>query len=1021
MKKLNYIPLNVKSGYSFLSSALRVEDIVNVSVNNQLDYASCIEDSNMHSFPILNSLCLENKINPIFGCNIRLKLAPEADEITISLIIKNEDGYKSLCEIINHEKTLEEINSNSSGLILVIPSLSNKHLIDLINNDENQFAKAIFNLSKSFTDVFIGIEYYQKNDKEIVNKFRNFADTHNYKKVLFSKHLYVNKNDALSLNILSSIKENQKIDSKDEINGPYYFLGNHAVNTLYTKDEINNTFEISKSINFTLTKKRGSLLQYPFNSDLPIKKFLYFLCLQNARERQISLNQDYLTRLEYEIDVIDKMGYCSYFLIVQDYVNYAKKSNIPVGPGRGSAAGSLVSYLLGITEVNPIKYDLFFERFLNPERVTMPDIDIDIADYARQDVIDYIYRKYGKNRMANIITFQNIGAKQSLRDIGRVFSINNSDINHICSLIKNSNMSLKQSIESSKDLSDLYKDQYFKRIINLAMKIEGLPRQESLHAAGIILNQDDLTQVLPTSTGPDGKLISQFEASYLENLGFLKMDILGLRNLSIMSYCEKQIKSFFPYFSLNKVNYEDEKTFNIINAGLTQGIFQLEGEGITNAAKKIKIQSFNDLVALLALYRPGPIDNIPLYASRKNANQKVDYIHPLIEDILKPTFGIIIYQEQIMQIVQRISNFSLSEADLFRRAISKKDASKLEDLKKKFIDGALKNNIDLNSAENIFSLIDKFANYGFNKSHSVSYALITYYLAYMKANYPTHFLSTMLTFQSNADNKYAKFKHDFNLFQIKLTLPNINSSNLSYQAKDNQILLPLNAIKGLPTNICEAIIHERDTNSKYKSIEDFFVRTISYGLNENHYLSLINSGALDIFKYNRNQLRNSLKTLIQYANATSSAINLLSESDLERFKPRIDICEVDKRLDLELELATLGVIISGSLFDKYSTFIKDNHIQSIFYSSSSSAQVNIGVIISKVKEIMTKNGNKMVIMYGFDDTQEIEIVAFSNVYQECQSLIKEKNALLIRGYFRKDEEFGISFIANYLKQMEENK
>ena len=1015
---MNYIPLHVISGYSFLSSGLKVEDIVRISKQNKLDFCCCSEYENMYSFPHLNELALSNNLKPIFGMGLNLKINEK--ELLVFLYVQNEVGYRNLCALLNLEKNLKNLNEHAEGLILVVPTISNEHLSDVLLTSEEDFAKVLFALSKNFENTYLGIEYYSKDNKKLIEKYRDFASSHSYKKVCFPKHLYEKKNDALTLRILEAIKNEEKIESKEERDGPYFFLGERAVNTLYTKDEIKNTYEIASLVDFELMKKRGKLLEYPITSNLPINKYLEFACLQNAKKLGIELNDKYLERLNYEINIIDKMGYCSYFLIVQDYVMFAKTNNIPVGPGRGSAAGSLVSYLLGITEIDPLKYNLMFERFLNPERVTMPDIDIDIADYARQDVIDYIYRKYGKERMANIITFQTIGAKQSLRDIGRVFSINNSDINALCKQIKQVNISLDESIKANKEFAELYKDTYFKRIIDLARKIEGFPRQESLHAAGIIINNDSMLDIIPTKLGSDNRLVSEFEAPYLEKLGFLKMDILGLKNLSIIKLCVDEIKQVSPTFDLSKIPLNDHLTFDILNAGLTQGIFQLESEGITSALKKIKVTSYDDIVALLALYRPGPMDNIEVYARRKNNNERIEYLHPLIEEILRPTYGVIIYQEQIMEIVQKIASFSLSEADLFRRAISKKDKEKLEGLKKQFVTGATKNNIPLVTSEKIFDLIYKFANYGFNKSHSVSYALITYQLAYLKANYPLYFFSTMLTSQANSIEKYTKYKNDFNLFQIKLLLPNVNSSELIYIPKNEKILLPLTAIKGLPTNLSQAIVFERK-KGPYTSLDDVISRLLPYGFTNAHFMALINSGALDGFKMNRQTLRKALPTLIQYVETTSQEVTLLSKEEMSRFRPLIKEEKEDKDLDLEEEYNVLGTMISGSLFDRFSNYITRNHIQEIFTVSSMRSTTTIGIIITKVKEILTRSNKKMAIVTGFDNSQEIDVTFFDNEYQKFKNYLEVGRAVALRGYFRASETYGISFICENLELMEENK
>lgn len=1015
---MNYLPLNVISGYTLLSSGLKIKDICQISLINKIKYACVSEFENMNSFPILNSLCQNNNLTPIYGISFNIKI--NEIEILTYFYIENENGYRFLCKFLTQEHTIENLNSYTDGLTIVIPTLSNPNLCDLLKNNINKLSEVLFKLTSKFNNVYLGIEYYKKDDKDIVNSFRLFCETHNYKKISFPKHLYEKKSDAIVLKILEAIKNDYKLSFNDHYEGPYFFLSEKAINTLYKKDEIENSFKMAENLHFTFNLKRGKLIEYTCSNNLETKKFLEFSCKENATRRNIFLSEEYIKRLNYEIDIIDKMGYCSYFLIVMDYVNYAKSHNYPVGPGRGSAAGSLVSYLLGITDVDPIKYNLMFERFLNPDRITMPDIDIDIADTSRSDVINYIFNKYGKNRMANIVTYQNIGAKQSIRDIGKIFSINNSDINTLCNLIKNPNLSLDETINANNEFKNLYRDSYYKRIIDYAKKIEGFPRQESIHPAGIILNNDDITNLIPTKIGSDNHLVCQYESIYLEKLGFLKMDILGLKNLSIISSCINKMKDSQLNLNINKIPLSDEKTFNILNAGLTQGIFQLEGEGITNALKKIKIQSFDDLVALLALYRPGPMDNINLYASRKNNHEKITYQHPLLKEVLQSTYGVIIYQEQIMEIVQKISKFSLAQADLFRRAISKKDQNQLNELRKSFIDGALSNHIEFDIANQIFELIYKFANYGFNKSHSVSYALISYQMAYLKANYPSVFYSVLLDYQSNASDRYSKFKNEFNLIQIKLILPSINNSGLFYMGRNGKILLPLSVIKNLPPNLANAILYERKQNGRFTSFENVITRLYPYGFNSTHFLALINSGAVDEFNYNRKTMRKSLSILIQYANTSYSEINLLSAEQFEHFKPIIKIYSDDHQLNLEEEFNTIGIMISGSLFDRYSNYIKAHNIKEIFNVSSSNANVNIGVIIIKTKEILAKSGKKMAKVLAFDNSQEIEITLFNNVYETYHDILKASNAIMVNGFFNNSDNYGLSFIGEYIELMEEN-
>lgn len=1015
---MNYVPLQVISGYTFLSSALKVEQIVEICMKNRIRYAAVADKDNLFACPELHALCRKNGISPIYGTHFSFPI--DGEDIIVYLYIRDEDGYASLCRLLSEEKNFENLKKRANGLTMVLPTISNPYLNRLIERDPNRLREIAAAFKEIYDSFYLGIEYYSRSDKELVRLYRRFSEENHLEKVIFPKHLYEHKKDAMTAKILEAIRDDERLTLKKEEEGPYYYLSERAVDTLYTEDEKANSFRIAEAISFSLAKKRGSLLEYPLSSEMSTKKYLFFLCIQNAKKMQVEWNETYAERLEYEIDIIDRMGFCSYFLIVQDYVNYARNRSIPIGPGRGSAAGSLVSYLLGITEVDPIRYHLMFERFLNPSRVTMPDIDIDIADYARGEVIDYINTRYGPNRMANIVTFQTIGAKQSLRDIGKVFSANNADINTLCALIKG-NQSIDEAILKSEEFRALYSDPYFFSLISLAKKIEGFPRQESIHAGGVILNHSDLRDVLPTKIGADGKLISEFEAAYLEDLGFLKMDVLGLRNLSIISYCETMIRRSFPSFSIKKIPFDDPKTFDVLNAGLTQAIFQLEGEGITRALKSIRMQSFDDIVALLALYRPGPMSNIPLYASRKNNREEVRYPHPLVERILKPTYGVIVYQEQIMEIAQKISSFSLADADLFRRAIAKKDSEKMNALKDRFIDGALKNGIGKPIAEEIFEWIDKFANYGFNKSHSVSYAILAYQMAYLKANYPNHFYATMLTFQGNSSDRYSKFLNEFNLFQIRLSTPNINRSEMEYSIRDDKILLPFSSIRRLPQHLAEAIVQERVKGGYFTDFEQVVQRLLPYSFSADHLMSLINAGALDCFTYNRATMRKALVLLIEFYNTAAGSRNLFSQDIYEQLKPEIAFVEDDERLNLELELETIGILISGSLFDRYSEYVMSHRIQKIFTVSSSSASVNIGIIITKTKEITTRNNTRMAIVYGFDDSQEIEAVFFSRQLEQYRPLLKEGNAVLLRGIFRNNENFGLSFLVDYAEKMEENK
>lgn len=1012
---MNYVPLHIYSGYTFLSSCLRVEDIISICKKNSFSRIGICDINNIHVFPSLFDGCKKNNITPLFGTSLNIK--SKYGDLYVCLFIRNEKGYRNLCKLMSlkEEINTENISIYSEGLILVLPCISNQIIRDYFIFDNPKLEKIIFSIQKDFDDFYLGIELYSNEDKIIMNKVRDFALSHTYKKICFPKHLYETKNDALTLEILNAIKTDTKLSSQEEKYGPYYFLKENAVNKLYTPDEIENTHLIFNNVDFDFKIIRGSLLEYPEAKNSNKREYVFNKC--QDRLKRLNLNNDkYLTRLNLELDIIEKMGYLDYFLIVNDYVNYAKNNNIPVGPGRGSAAGALVAYALGIIEVDPLEYDLLFERFLNPGRTSMPDIDIDIADYLRKDVIDYIGHKYGKDKMANIIAFQTIGAKQSLRDIGRVFSINSMDISSMTNHIRDPKATLDSTRMNNPEFNKICQDSYFGKIYRLAKKIEGLPRQKGLHAAGIILNNEPLENCMPVILGDDGNLICQYEKDYLEDQGFLKMDILGLRNLTIIDNISKRIKIKNPLFDISKIPLNDKRTFACLNAGFTKGIFQLESEGMTNALKEVQIHSFDDIVAVLALYRPGPMEFIKDYANIKNNNLPIKYIHPCLEEILKPTYGVIVYQEQIMQIVRKVASFSLAEADLFRRAISKKDESKLSKLKDDFILGATKNNFTKTDAENIFELIYKFANYGFNKSHSVAYSIISYQMAYLKTHYAGEFFASILDYQTLGDNKYS---NELRLFKYKLALPSINNSSNYYINNGKTLIIPLNAIKGLPSNIANSIIFEREQDGKFEDFIDFISRMKDYKLTLAHIITLINSGAFDEFNETRNTLRKAAPIVLQYVEETSSQFSLLSKEEEKLLYPVISRYEEDTKIKLEKEIETLGVLISGSFLDKYRNNLNNFEIKTIQELPNTNYQVNIGVIMDNIKIIQTKKKETMAIITCFDDTGEIKAVLFKDTYdKEKLKLIKGLGAIFT-GYYREDN-VGVSFITNSIELLKEN-
>jgi DNA polymerase III subunit alpha len=1022
---MNYIPLHVYTEYTFLSSSLKLEDLFSIASINKYKALGISDFNNVYAYPSFYHLFKKSSITPIFGMSLNLTYNDHPFYVVV--YIKNEDGYRNICQLVsknNTTLTLDEFYKYSEGLILVLPCVSNSYIKNKFNNDDKNLSSFIFEIQKHFSSFYLGIEIYSPDDVNTINKVRNFASNHSYKTICFPRHQYYQKKDAKVIQILKCIKENTKFNGDiDEITGPYYFLSEKAINNLYLEEEIKNTYSLLDEINFNFLEKRGSLYVYDVKGDK--KEYIYNQCLSKLNRLNINDTSSYIERLNYELDVISKMGYLDYFLIVADYVNYAKNHNIPIGPGRGSAVGSLVSYLLNITEIDPLEYDLYFERFLNPERTSMPDIDIDVADYKREDLIHYIEDKYSKGNTSLIVTFQTIGAKQAIRDSGRVLNYNVNDINIISNYIsiqarlnKNYTITLKEVYDTSKDLRDFLKEPYFKKLFDIACLIEGLPRQSGLHAAGILLNKEKLNTVIPVSYNENNEAVCQYEKDYLEEQGFLKMDVLGLRNLSIIEDCIYRIKKDYPSFSLQDIKDNDLETFDILNKGYTKGIFQLESSGMTNTLKQVNISSLDDIIATNALFRPGPMEYIKVYAERKNNHLTIDYVHPSLEKILKPTYGVIVYQEQIMQIVKIVANYSLGKADLFRRAISKKDETKLLSLKEDFINSSLKNNYSKEDAQKIYDTIYKFASYGFNKSHSVAYSYLAYQMAYLKTHYSTYFYGALFDFTSIQDESFSKFTNELKHFNISLKLPSINKSSNMYELEGNNIIIPFTLIKGLPTRISEDIVNERYQNGPYTSFVDLICRLQEYNVKEEHIISLINAGALDEFNYNRNTLRKNVPVIYQYAKGGISQMSLLSKEEALLLAPVIKQYKEDEEIKLQKELETLGLLLSGSFLSKYDLSSKEvTPIEELELNKPSS----IACFISQVRVIKTKAGKEMAFVSLYDDATSIDGVIFNEAYEKYKIYLLKNRGLLIKGSktINRNKDDEVSFMIDEVSLLKE--
>ena len=1007
----NFVPLRIISGYSFLQSGLTIEKIVD-SINKHDFYGGGLSDYGvLYGVPSFIKALEKNKRKYLIGLSVTLGC-------DFVIYVLSEQGYRNLIKISAlidkeqlDEKTLKE---HLGGTAVVLETNHGQFKREFASELSSELIHFLADLSSQCQKFYLGLEVTNKEEFKVAQAIREFAANHSYETIAFPRIKYQNKADKIILTIVNAIDKDEKIDIKQE-EGPNYFMDFKDYQKIYTKRELDNTVKLVDASDFVFNQKRGSIVKYPVDN---AKETLKNNVLQGLKQKGID-DEAHLERANYELSVIFEMGYEDYFLIVSDYVNYAKNNGILVGPGRGSVAGSLVSYAIDITEVDPLKFDLSFERFLNKARKTMPDIDVDFMDIKRDDVIHYIQEKYGADRVANIVTFQTIQAKQSLRDIGRIYNISNDFIEMLSKSITDK-MTLREAYKKLPTFRNLVdSDKYFLEIVSLASKIEFLPRQSGLHAAGIVLNNGPLDEVVPVTSDFEDHHTTQYEAEYLEEQGFLKMDILSLTNLTTIDYCIKLVnKNHNLNLDMYHLPYEDENVYKLLASGQTAGIFQLESSGMKNAIKVMKPDSFEDIYTLLAIFRPGPMDNIKEYALRKSGKRKVTYLNKEIEAILKPTHGILVYQEQISAIASVMAGYSKEDADLFRRAVSHKEKDILESSEKGFIEGAIKKGYQPKVAKQMFDDILKFANYGFNKSHAVVYAIIACRMAYLKYYYPLEFYVSLLSTASGAsDAKFSEYISELRRRKYNIYAPDINKSTTRFTIEEKGLLFPLNFIKGISELTASKIVDERLMNGEYKDFFDFVARTFQFKLGEAVISKLISAGAFDKLYSSRATLHNTLKYAMQFAELTSGDDGQLIFLDtLESQKQYIR--EIDIPLDnLNAEYEVLGIMVSDNPLRYKKNLLNNLKVTNLFDSKENNAHRLVG-IISSIKTIKTrKTGKMMAFIKIFDETSELEVTIFPKLYETVYQLLVKNNIVVIEGRFESSEERD-SFSADNLYLLE---
>ena len=947
---MNYIPLNVKTDYSFLSSLVTIKELVKKCCEYKISSVAITDTNTMSGVIEFYNECKKSGIKPIIGVDL------EVSDFNLLLYAKNINGYNELIRLV----------TTKSQRNLEISDLSKSdNLIAIINNSSKY--KLISDLYKTYLGYLTLTERQQ-----FVKITKNL--------VFIQEVLFLDSEDAKYLGYLDLIRNQKKINEYKIY--PKYNCLIGKVN-IPLQDELNMKY-ISDNCNIEFNFEKNLLPIYDESKDMD--KYLTELAHKGLEKRLGNVPQEYLNRLNYELSIIKTMGFTNYFLIVWDYIRYAKKNGILVGPGRGSAASSLVSYSLGIIDIDPIRYNLLFERFLNPGRITMPDIDVDFEDTRRDEVIKYCVSKYGEKNVSGIITFQTMGAKAALRDIGKILDVPVKLIEGIANFVPNTQTSLKDIYNSNKEFQKYIRNNNLYKIYDVSSHIEGIKRQRSVHASGIIISKVPLDSLMPLIKHGD-TYITGYPANYLESMGLLKMDFLGIANLTLISKLIKSIRANKDSnFDFNNIPLDDVKTIELFKKANTLGIFQFESEGMRNFLTKLKPDNIEDLICANALFRPGPSMFIDKYIYLKQ-NGNVKYIDDSLEPILKSTYGIIVYQEQILQIAAKMAGFTLGEADILRSAMSKKKYDILEQEKPKFINGSIKNGYSKEKAEMIYENILKFSSYGFNRAHSVAYTIIAYKMAYIKANYQTIFYVELL----NSTSKIKECIYECRKQNICVLKPNVNKSIDEFKLEQNSILYPLNGIKGIGENIVKEILDKRE-KSDFISFNDFVSRCYSTNIDRKILEILIDSGSLDVFNLNRRTMHENLNLSINYAGLVKEiSKEFVDEPIIERFE------EYSKDEISERELNVFGFYFNNHPVLKYKN---NDYIEIKNIPKYLDKNILVLGMVESIKEIITKNNQKMSFVKISDETDNIDVTVFPEIYTKI-GVLNKHDIILIKAKVEK--------------------
>lgn len=1043
MKRLDpFVHLHSHTEYSLFDGISRIGELVS-HVKEMGQTALAITDHGvMYGAVYLYKECIKQGIKPIIGCEIYVTRGGRFDKsgngkeklAHLILLAENNEGYQNLIKICSKAWTEgyyhrpradhELLEKYHEGLIVTSACVGGEVPQAILNGDMDEARKVIEFYINTFgkDNYFLEIQNHGLPEEAAVRPvLASLAKEYGLGLVATNDFHYTKKEDARSQEIKLCISTGKTLDD------PYHF--HFANDEFYCKsgDEmrailgnfpgaIENTRVIADRCNVELTFGEHKLPSFDVPEGETAASYLRKLCEKALPERYAVVTDKERSRMDYELGVIDKMGFSDYFLIVMDFIHYAKSHGIPIGPGRGSAAGSIVSYLLHITEVDPLRFDLLFERFLNPDRVSMPDIDTDLCYRRRGEVIEYLARKYGSDQVAQIITFGTLAARAVIRDVGRVTNMPLREVDRIAKMVPvGPGVTLKKTMEGSREFRDLYdSDTTVHRLIDHCLDLEGISRNSGTHAAGVVICSKPVEEYVPIQLTQDGFIQTQYEKDQVEQLGLLKMDLLGLRNLTVIHDALEMIRENRGIdLDINKIPSEDEETCKMLCDGDTIGVFQSESSGFTSLLMQLHPERFEDLIPMVALYRPGPLGSgmAEDFIKRKHGKIPVEYPHPSLEPILKETYGVILYQEQVMQIASVMGGFSLGQADMLRRAMGHKEPEILQQNRETFVDGAVANGVDDRTANYVFDLMVHFAGYGFNKSHSVCYGWIAWQTAYLKAHYRPEFMAAMMTCYNGDRDKVSRYISDTRRAGVVIAAPDVNLSEAYFSVKGDKILFGLDGIQNVGEGAVRSIIEARKQGGLFKSLSDFVERADNRGLNSRACESLIRCGALDSLGANRSQLLAALPEALGDAQSirnerASGQLNLFGGEETPETIVYPDLPDMDPKEKIEWERKLLGFYVSGHPLDSYKEQLKA--CTPLYHLTAEGNQydgrmVTIGGTISRIKGTMTKKGQPMGYVTIEDYDGEVETVVFLSVWETVRPILAEDAAVAIRGRVQANE------------------